>query len=576
MNRFDVTETRLAVAPAAADAALPVILFLEDLCEETEGMLNLVAPEPHLRMALHLLRCHFEGRTVTQTSLIGASRVPYATAIRRLRAMRAAGLVESRPRTATGRSFSLHPSPALLEAWTQLGDRLQRLAAARLGPAEPRGGDADYFFGGSYRDTAGIAPLAVLPEPVRLAGGLRVLAHGDPTFMVMDNLKRQLEQVIGLPIRQRAFSIDRLREEGLRNAERAASRYDIIAVDLPWIGEFAARGVIMPLDAALDPAALDPADFHTASWQATHWGGRPYGVPAQTTPELLFYRTDLFAEAGLAPPDSTEALLAAAAAFHDPARGRHGIAWNAARGTALGHTVLMTLADFGQPVLDLPPAAGGFDTEGLASGDHRPTIDTQAGLAAAEFLLRLMDFSPPDILSMSWYERVRPYAAGSIAMAYGYTLLAPYFERDPNSPARGRTGYLPHPPAPGVRPVAPVGGYAMCLPANLPEERRAGAAQALQVFTSAQAQKLYVQNGSRTNPRYSVAADPEVRRASPIFEAVDGMSWRDELQFWPRPPIPQITDMIRICGEEFHDMLRGLQSPRETLRRAQSRADALF
>ena len=32
--------------------------------------------------------------------------------------------------------------------------------------------------------------------------------------------------------------------------------------------------------------------------------------------------------------------------------------------------------------------------------------------------------------------------AGSIAMAYGFTLLAPYFELDPTSPACGQTGYL--------------------------------------------------------------------------------------------------------------------------------------
>jgi multiple sugar transport system substrate-binding protein len=257
-------------------------------------------------------------------------------------------------------------------------------------------------------------------------------------------------------------------------------------------------------------------------------------------------------------------------------RGLHGIAWNAARGTALGHTVLMTLADFGQPVLDLPRIAGGFDCAGLATDDHRPTIDTEAGLAAAEFLLQLMAYSPPGILSMSWYERIRPYAAGTVAMAYGYTLLAPYFERDPASPAHGQTGFLPHPPRPGGQPVAPVGGYVLAIPANLAPERRDAAAAALSVFTSPEAQKLYVGNGSRTNPRYSVGADPDVRRVSPIFDAVDGMSWRDELQFWPRPPVPQITEIIRICGEEFHDMLRGLQSPRETLRKAQSRADALF
>ena len=133
---------------------------------------------------------------------------------------------------------------------------------------------------------------------------------------------------------------------------------------------------------------------------------------------------------------------------------------------------------------------------------------------------------------------------------------------------------MPHPPGPGASPVAPVGGYVMGIPRNLPPERLKAAAEALIVFTSPEAQKLYVQNGSRTNPRYSVGSDPDVRRTSTIFEAVDEMSWRDELQFWPRPPIPQISEIIRICGEEFHDMLRGIIPPRTALRNAQNRADA--
>jgi multiple sugar transport system substrate-binding protein len=161
-------------------------------------------------------------------------------------------------------------------------------------------------------------------------------------------------------------------------------------------------------------------------------------------------------------------------------------------------------------------------------------------------------------------------------MAYGYTLLAPYFELDETSPAYGQTGYLPHPAGPGASPVAPVGGYVMGIPANLAPDRIPAAIEALTVFTSPEAQKLYVQNGSRTNSRYSVSSDPEVRSISPIFEAVDGMSWRDELQFWPRPPVPEICDIIQICGEEFHDMLRGIATPRVALLQAQARADALI
>ncbi|MFW2542243.1 extracellular solute-binding protein [Primorskyibacter sp. 2E107] len=564
------------VAPQAQSEALAMLAFIDEFSNELEGALDIIAPNAHLRMALHLLHGHFDAKTITPTSLISASRVPYATASRRMKQMIDDGLIEQRPRTKTGKSFSLHPSETLLSQWMQLSGRLRRIAEGCFGGQDKGQDSEDYYFGGSYTEAQSIPPLRVLNEQLKVSGGIRVLVHGDPTFMVMDNLKRQFEQVIGTDISQRAFSIDRLREEALRNAQRDTSRYDIIAVDLPWIGEFAQKDVLMPLDQIMDLSRLDPADFHTAGWKAAHWGGRAYGVPAQTTPELLFYRRDMFAKAGLEPPATTDALLHAARTLHEPRRGRYGIAWNAARGTALGHTVLMTLADFGQPILDLPEIAGGFDTDRLAQGGYRATIDTEAGLRAAEFLLELLQYSPPDILSMSWYERIRPYAAGNIAMAYGYTLLAPYFERDESCPAYGQTGYLPHPAGPGASQVAPVGGYVMGIPANLAPERIKAAVEALTVFTSPEAQKLYVQNGSRTNPRYSVGSDPEVRRASSIFEAVDGMSWRDELQFWPRPPVPEICGIIQICGEEFHDMLRGLISPREALRKAQERADALI
>jgi multiple sugar transport system substrate-binding protein len=54
------------------------------------------------------------------------------------------------------------------------------------------------------------------------------------------------------------------------------------------------------------------------------------------------------------------------------------------------------------------------------------------------------------------------------------------------------------------------------------------------------------------------------------------MSWRDELQFWPRPPIPQISGIIELCGTELHDMLRGLVSPRDALARVQAGAEKIL
>jgi multiple sugar transport system substrate-binding protein len=59
---------------------------------------------------------------------------------------------------------------------------------------------------------------------------------------------------------------------------------------------------------------------------------------------------------------------------------------------------------------------------------------------------------------------------------------------------------------------------------------------------------------------------------SPIFEAVDQMSWRDELQFWPRPPIPK-SEIIRSAANELHDMLRGIVTPRDRAAKCPGRAE---
>ncbi len=562
--------------PAGADLER-VVRFLGEIRLELDTSIEPSTPNPHLNMILHLLRSHIEARLVSASSIVAASGVPYATAVRKLAEIQAAGLIEQRPRTRTGKSFSLHPSPLLLDRFRQVADRIDRIASAAFGGGQPARGAQDYYFGGSYvPGQATIPPPHALSTPLRLPGGLRILVHGDPTFMVMENLKRRFEQIVGTDIHQRAFSIDRLREEALRNALRPKSRYDLIAVDLPWLGEFVAKGVIRPLPEIMDVARLDPSDFHTAGWRAAHWDGTPFGVPSQTTPELMFYRKDWFARDGLAPPATTDEVIAAAGHFHAPRHGRYGVAWNAARGTALGHTFMMTCAAFGQPIIELPEIAGGYDADHLAGGGLRPMLDSDRAHAAADYLMQLMQFSPPDILSMSWYERIRPFAAGKVAMAYGYTLLAPYFELDETCPAHGNTGYLPHPHGPDGVPIAPVGGYVLCVPSNLAEDRVPEAVEALIAFTAPAAQKLYAQNGSRTAPRYSVGADPEVRRLSPIFELVDQMSWRDELQFWPRPPIPQISEIIGICGHELHDMLRGIVTPTEALAQAQARAEAIM
>ena len=196
-------------------------------------------------------------------------------------------------------------------------------------------------------------------------------------------------------------------------------------MDLPWLGEFVSRGVIRPLAEVMDVDRLDPSDFHTAGWRAAHWGGTPYGVPSQTTPELMFYRKDWFAASGLEPPATTEAVIAAARHLHDPRHGRYGVAWNAARGTALGHTFMMTCAAFGQPIIDIPPIAGGFDADNLARAAlprvrHRPRArggrlpDAADGCFAARHPVDVLVRTRPPLCRGQGRHGLRLYPVGAL------------------------------------------------------------------------------------------------------------------------------------------------------------------
>jgi multiple sugar transport system substrate-binding protein len=289
--------------------------------------------------------------------------------------------------------------------------------------------------------------------------------------------------------------------------------------------------------------------------------------------EFLVYRTDLFANAGIAPPRTIAETISAARALHASSRGLSGIAWNGARGTPLGHTFIMLMGAFGRPVVNLSRNSEGFDTD-LASGEAlRPMFISLEARHTAEFLCEILPFSPADVLKMDWYDRAVAYRDGRVAMAYSHTILAPVHEADSASPAFRRTGYLPHPTGPSGKPILPMGGYALAIPSNLSSARIEAARVAVRSLTSASAAKLYLLNGSLASPRRSVSRDPEVQTLSPLIGLVDRLAEEGLVRMWPRPPVPGISEIIAIAGQEIHAMLSGQKSMEAALRDCQNRAD---
>lgn len=411
------------------------------------------------------------------------------------------------------------------------------------------------------------ASPAVAPAPAPAAdsvlGGetVRLLIVGDPFANALQQAAGELGRRAGGTIDIEVVGYDDLRAITLRNAGDTASAFDIVSFDVLWAGEYGAAEVLLPLDDLIAATpALDPDDFLPIAYRASRHAGRQLGLPIQPHPELLWYRRDRLAAAGLAPPATTAELLAAARALQRPEQGQHGVCWNGQRGQPLGQQMAHFYAAFGQPLL---------------GPDGRPTLDTPRGVAAARFARDLLAVSPPDVLTMAWDQRVRRFGSGGCLFAYEWAARTFMVEEDVTSAARDHVGYAAPPHASGAAPVTPMGAWSLGIPANI-GERRELAWRFLAWLSSQEQGRSLAIYGNGGMPRLSLLRDPELAARYPTFPLVSRLSAEGQLADWMRPPVPEWNELADVLGTVYHDMLRGELTPEQAAALAQRRADALF
>ncbi|MCC5849333.1 MAG: extracellular solute-binding protein [Verrucomicrobia bacterium] len=385
----------------------------------------------------------------------------------------------------------------------------------------------------------------------------RILMVADPVAMAFERELPRLEEALGRRIQLETVGYNDGRRLALLNALDEVSRYDLIAFDIVWLGEFVNKGILSDLSDAFPEAQLDA--FLSEPLRGSRIGGRLYGLPIQPHGEHLWVRKDLLADHGLDFPKTTDAVLEVAKILHDPAAGRYGIAWNAQRGQPLGQTMAHFFAAFGQPLLD---EAG------------MPAFHTERGLKAAEYALALKEYSPPDILNMAWDLRTSRFAAGGVAMTYGWGARAHMAEDNSASRVRGLVTYGPAPHAPDASPVTPLGVWSLGVPAHARSRRHS--VQMLSRILQPDVQRWLVEAGNGAPPLIDLVADLEIQQKHPVLETVQALDQAGHFDMEMRPRIPQWADLCEILGTEFHEMLAGRASPEEALQRADAAARKLL
>ena len=215
------------------------------------------------------------------------------------------------------------------------------------------------------------------------------------------------------------------------NLEGRSTGFDVLMLDVIWVAEFARAGWLVDVTERWTPA--DRQTHFPATVEAALHDGRAWAVPWITNVGLLYYRADLLARHGLAPPDSYEALAAQAArivaAEGDPRLA--GFVWQGKQYEGLVVNVLESLWAAGTDLLG--PTGEIFPDEARA----------REALAFRRALLT-RGVSPPLVTAADEELSRREFGAGRAVFLRNWPYALTLFEAE-GSPVRGRVGVAPLP-----------------------------------------------------------------------------------------------------------------------------------
>jgi multiple sugar transport system substrate-binding protein len=305
------------------------------------------------------------------------------------------------------------------------------------------------------------------PFPWRQFEGttIRLLISKSPWQQVMAPHFPEFEQLTGIHLAIEVYSQAELwdiLEKGLSEPGR-------VDVFMTWPGldglRFLRAGGIRPVDDYLKNPRLtaqdyDWEDFLPKTRAAMQIEGVTLGPPIMAEHLALIYRKDILKKNQVAIPRTLDEMEAAARFLHKKPMGPKGE-------PGVG------IVSRGQGVMATSVYAGVLHAQGASwfDGSRRPTIDERQGLAALEYLGRLLGgYAPPNISDFDWQEASNIFIAGKAAMYIEGSSIYPLIEQSESSVVAGDVGYALFPSGPGGSgTTVPVKGLAIAKQSTHPE-----------------------------------------------------------------------------------------------------------
>jgi ABC-type glycerol-3-phosphate transport system substrate-binding protein len=308
-------------------------------------------------------------------------------------------------------------------------------------------------------------------------------------------------------------------------------RYDVLFMDEPWIP--ALSEFLLPLDERMK--AVDAQDFVPTTVAAGAFQGKQYALPVDPNVQILVYRKDLFEAKGLRPPTTFEEMIAAAKAFHDPAKQQYGLAITASSDVQTAIYMLLMMWSAGAEVVD---------------SRGRGALATEAGRRGGEVFLELLKYTPPAVKSYGFADVNKAIQLGQAAMAIQWASGAKAMEDKTRSTVAGKLGYAMVPR--GVRQTPVRGVWTLGIARSSPNQEAAWEfARWLSGKEFGLAAVKYPSAISAIHsPRISVLQDAGTQAALPyattLLDSLRITKERPRLKEWP-----DIQDHLRITAAKL-------------------------
>jgi multiple sugar transport system substrate-binding protein len=331
------------------------------------------------------------------------------------------------------------------------------------------------------------------------------------------------------------------------NLEGGSSDFDVLAMDVIWIPEFARAGWLREIGGLFTEREMD--DLFPGPRRAVTFNGKVYAMPWYIDAGVLYYRKDLLGKYGLAPPDTWMELVHAARHITAREHGLYGFIWQGKQYEGLVCNALEYFWGNGGDVMD----------------DGRVVLRSRENARALSFMRDLIVKYgvSPGLVTTSIEEPGRHiFGSGKAVFMRNWPYAWKIFERE-GSPVRGRVGVTTLPAFKKGMSYSTLGGWQLGI--NRFSKNPDGAMRLLKYLTSPVSQKYMALHMGYRPPARSLYRDRDLVEDQPFTAGL----YLVFMKARPRPVSPYYMMMTQVLQPELSAALAGIKSPDEALRAAE-------